>query len=191
LQLLLFISHIPDTQLSQLAQSESRSQPTDESDILLSKLASSTHKELSSPVTPKYPDKQEPQVLAVDEQSSRFKSEQGVGTNEQSFQFRMELNKDTTWSLLSDTAEFEELGSEADMRAVDFSNNEEDDTEDEEEEKRTSTGTVADEVAPKLSYTPTQQSNKKLFDEEPDGNIDSTNSISDLRFNTFLPFDIE
>jgi hypothetical protein len=135
-------------------------------------------------------------VLAVEEQSARFKSAQGVGTNEQSFQFRIELNNDTTCNLLSDKVglelpEFEE----ADNRDVDFSNNEEGDMEeeedDEEEGKRTPTDTEEDDVAPKLSYTPTQQSNKKLFDEEPDGSIDSTNNISDRRFSTFLPFDIE
>jgi hypothetical protein len=130
-------------------------------------------------------------VFAVDERSSRFNAEQGLGANEQSLQFRMELNNDTVCNLLSDKAEFEMPGSEGTKSAVDFSSREEDNEEEEVEGKRTSTDTEDDEVAPKLSYTPTQQSNKKLFDDEPDGNIDSTNNISDLRISIFLPFDIE
>jgi hypothetical protein len=53
LQLLLFIAHTPDTQLSQPAQLELESQLINEADTLLSKLDSSTHNELSSPLTPK------------------------------------------------------------------------------------------------------------------------------------------
>ena len=113
LQVLFFIWQILEIQLSHSKQFDFESQlllflllllPFPEFKVL--NKVSFTHKELSSPITPKYPDKHSPQVLVVEEHSSRFNEEQEVGTDEQSFQFKIELNNDTVWRILSVWIEF-------------------------------------------------------------------------------------
>jgi hypothetical protein len=94
-------------------------------------------------------------VLAIEEQSLRFNSEQGVGSEEQSFQFKIELSKDTDCIILSEEAELEVPIVNID---VDVANKEEDDIGD--EGGATTTETRADAKAARLSYTPTQQSKK-------------------------------
>jgi hypothetical protein len=88
-------------------------------------------------------------VFAVVEQSLRLYSEQGVGRDEQSFQFRIELNKDTDCIVLSDAAELEVPGVTAVNIDVDFANKEEDEIGD--EGGATLTETRDDVVAARLS----------------------------------------
>jgi hypothetical protein len=91
----------------------------------------------------------------MEEQSLRFNSEQGVGSEEQSFQFKIELSKDTDCIILSEAAELEVPIVNSD---VDVANKEEDDIGD--EGGATTTETLVDVKAARLSYTPTQQSKR-------------------------------
>jgi hypothetical protein len=152
LQLWLFIAHRPEEQLSQLKQSEFELQLLEPEPS--TKLDSLTQSELSSPDTPTYPDKQDPQVLVVEEQSLRLCWEQGVGSKEQSFQFMIELNKETDCIVPSEFEAPEETVS----IDVDFSIREAADIG--EEGKVTTTETRDEDEADKLSYTPTQQSKR-------------------------------